>query len=83
MLPDEWLRKTRKKTIGTKQTVKAVQKGLAKTVFVARDAENHVIDPLRKLCAEKGIEVITVETMAELGRACGIEVGSASAAILE
>lgn len=83
MLAEEWLKKARKKTIGTKQTLKSVQKGLAKAVFVAKDADNHVTDPLRRLCAEKGIEVITVETMAELGRACGIEVGSASAAILE
>jgi large subunit ribosomal protein L7A len=83
MLPDEWLRKTKKKTIGTKQTIKAVQKGLAKIVFIAKDADNHVTEPLRKLCAEKGIEVISLETMEELGRVCGIEVAAASAAIIE
>ena len=47
-----------------------------------RKKEDHVINPLVKLCKEKGIEVITVDSMLELGKACGIEVGSASAAIV-
>ncbi|MHB1419796.1 MAG: ribosomal L7Ae/L30e/S12e/Gadd45 family protein [Bacillota bacterium] len=77
------LKNAKKKTIGTKQTIKAVQKGTAHVVYIARDAEPHVTEPLSKLCSEKGMEMIYVETMAELGQACGIEVGSASAAIVE
>ncbi|KKM12678.1 50S ribosomal protein L7Ae/L30e/S12e/Gadd45 [Clostridiales bacterium PH28_bin88] len=83
MRPEERLKNARKKTIGTKQTTKAVQKGTARMVFVAKDAETRVIDPLIKLCTEKAVEVVTVPSMTELGRACGIEVGSASAAILD
>lgn len=82
MMPYERLRNAVKKTIGTKQTTKAVQKHTAAIVYVAKDAEPHVINPLVKLCKEKGIEVITVDSMLELGKACGIEVGSASAAIV-
>ena len=78
---DERLKKA-KKTIGTKQTTKAVQKGIARVVYLASDAEKHITGPLLKLCAEKDVEVIMVESMAELGQACGIEVGSASAAII-
>ncbi|MHB1128138.1 MAG: ribosomal L7Ae/L30e/S12e/Gadd45 family protein [Bacillota bacterium] len=77
------LKNAKKKTIGTKQTIKAILKGNAQTVYIARDAEPHVTEPLSKLCSEKGLETIYVETMAELGLACGIEVGSASAAIIE
>lgn len=79
----ERIRAAKKKTVGTKQTTKAVQKGNARLVFVARDAEARVIEPLLALCREKGVEVVMVDSMEELGRACGIEVGSASAAILE
>jgi len=78
---DERLKKA-KKTIGTKQTTKAVQKGIARVVYLASDAEKHITEPLLKLCSEKAVEVIMVESMAELGQACGIEVGSASAAII-
>lgn len=77
------LRAAKKKTVGTKQTLKAVSKGNAKVVFVAGDAEEHIIRGLIKACAENGVEVVRVETMTELGEACGIEIGAAAAAITE
>lgn len=82
-MPLEQLRTATKKTIGTKQTLKAVEKGQAKQVFVAADAEEYVLQPLLRLCQEKGIPVLRIDSMRDLGKACGIEVGSASAAILE
>ncbi|MGI6712033.1 MAG: L7Ae/L30e/S12e/Gadd45 family ribosomal protein [Bacillota bacterium] len=75
--------KDSKKVVGTKQTLKAVQKNIAVKVFVAEDAETRVLMPLFELCSEKNIEVIKVESMAELGKACGIDVGTASAAIVQ
>lgn len=79
----ERLKAARKKTIGTKQTAKAVDKGLARAVFVARDAEEYVVRELLKACRKQAIPVVEVESMAVLGRTCGIEVGAASAAIIE
>lgn len=79
----ERLRNAKKKVVGTKRTLRAVQKGEAKVVFVASDAEARVTEPLLRACREKGVEVITVDSMAELGEACAIDVGSASAAIIE
>lgn len=79
----ESLSKSTNKTVGTKQTLKAVQAGQAKTVFVAKDAEQHVLDPLLALCREKNLNVVWVESMQELGKACGIDVGAASASIFE
>lgn len=79
----ERIKAAKKRAVGTRETTKAVQKGLARVVFIAKDAEAHVTEPLLSLCREKGIEVIMVDSMRELGRACGIEVSSASAAILE
>lgn len=69
-------------TVGTKQTKKAIQNNKVKLVFVARDAEARVTDPVIKLCQEKGIDVEYVDSMKELGSACNIDVGSAVAGIL-
>ena len=81
-MPLERVKKAKKKTIGTKQTLKAVQKGQAIAVFVARDADDRVIEPLLKLCEEKMLEVVTVESMKELGKSLQHRCGAASVAIL-
>lgn len=81
-MPLEKLKAARKRTIGTKQTQKAVEKDTVKQVYIALNAEAQVTRPLENLCKEKGIEISYVETMEILGKACGIDVGSASAAIL-
>ncbi|MCR6543948.1 ribosomal L7Ae/L30e/S12e/Gadd45 family protein [Dehalobacterium formicoaceticum] len=77
------LLKNCKKSIGTKQTLKAIQKGSAIEVLIAKDAESHVVAPLYDLCAENRVAVKEVESMAALGKACGIDVGTASVAILK
>ncbi|MBZ4688692.1 MAG: large subunit ribosomal protein [Clostridia bacterium] len=69
------------KTVGAKQTKKAINNGKVQVVFVARDAEARVTDPLIKLCKEKGLEIVYVDTMKELGEACKIDVGAATAGI--
>ncbi len=78
----EQLRVAARRTVGTKQTLRAVERGLASAVFVARDAEPHVVRHLIGLCRQRGVPVHEVETMQALGRACGVEVGAASAAVL-
>ncbi len=72
-----------RKTVGAKQTQKALEKGQVKVVYIARDAEDRVTSPLLHICEEKGIEVVFVDSMQELGNACGIKVGAALAAVLE
>lgn len=75
--------KNSKKTIGTKQTMKAVQKGLALKVYVAEDADPYVVNPLLALCQEMNVPVVPVESMADLGRACNVDVGTASVAVVK
>lgn len=77
------LKATRHKTVGAKQTAKALQKGEVRVVFVARDADEAVTREIVRLSREHGIELIYVDTMAALGKACGIEVGAATAALLK
>jgi len=75
--------KARRRTVGTKETLKALERGEPKAVFVAEDAERRVVEPVLRLCAEKNVPVVRVESMEALGRACGIKVGCASASIIE
>ena len=69
--------------VGAKQLKKAVKAGRAKYVFLAENADPAVTEPLEILCTANHIQITWVRTMAELGRACGIEVGAAAAAVLK
>ena len=68
--------------VGAKQLKKAVRDDRARCVFLARNADPAVTEPLAELCAQHHIPITWVASMADLGRACGIEVGAAAAAIL-
>lgn len=74
--------KAANRVIGIKQVTKAVNKSLALQVFIAADADERVVIPLKRLCAEKDVETLETATMQELGRACQIEVGAAAVAVL-
>lgn len=70
------------KVVGVKQTRRALNDGRAKTVFLAQDADPALTEPLAELAGSKEVPVIWTEHMKELGKACGIAVGSAVAAIV-
>ena len=71
-----------KVVVGTKQLKKAVRDGRARYVFLAENADPAVTEPLERLCADNHIQITWVSRMEDLGRACGIEVGAAAAAVL-
>ena len=71
------------KVVGVKQSKKAIRDGNAQTVFVADDAEQRVIHPIRELCSEMQVELVEVPTMVELGDAAGIDVGAAVVTIVK
>lgn len=71
-----------KKVVGAKQTVKHVKGGRAAAVYIARDAEEKVTKPIEDLCKQNNVELIYVNTMKELGHICGIDVGAATAALI-
>ena len=75
--------KTAKKVTGAKQVTRALKHGSASRVFLAENADPRVTEPVQALCQEHGVEIETVPTMAELGTACGIAVGSAVAAMID
>ena len=67
---------------GIKQAMKAVRRSRAAAVFVADDADAHVLEDLLRACDLEDIPVEHVDSMAELGKACGIQVKASAAAVL-
>ena len=74
--------KQRKVVVGSKQLRKALEKGRVECVFLAENADPAITDPIEEMCRKLHIRITWVRTMAEIGRACGIEVGAAAAAVL-
>ncbi len=68
--------------VGLKQSKKAIEAGEALLVFVARDADSHVVFPLERLCEKKNVEVVYVNNMKELAKACHVDVPTAVATLL-
>jgi large subunit ribosomal protein L7A len=69
--------------VGLKQTLKAIQRGEAKEVIIAQDADAHVIGQIQTACADHEVPVSFVDSKRELGKVSGIDVGAASVAIVE
>ncbi len=68
--------------VGAKQLRKAVEKGSAKTVYLAQNADPAITQPLETMCLQNKIECVWVSDMVQLGHACGIDVGAAAAAVI-
>lgn len=79
----EALKQAEQHTVGVKQTEKSVARQVAEVVYIANDADDRVTSKLSLLCQEHHVPVVTEGNMLELGRACGINVKAAAAAILK
>ncbi len=69
---------------GTNETTKAVERGIAKLVYIATDVDPpEIVAHLPLICEEKNIPYVYVKSKADLGKAVGIDVSCASAAIID
>ncbi|MBM7704972.1 50S ribosomal protein L7ae-like protein [Metabacillus iocasae] len=68
--------------VGTKQTVKALKKGIVKEVFIAEDADSLVTQAVIETANALKISLTYVDSTKKLGKACKIEVGASSVAII-
>jgi large subunit ribosomal protein L7A len=68
--------------VGAKQLKKALNNGKAAQVYLAENADPALVEPIEALCRQKQVAYTWVRSMADLGHACGIEVGAAAAATL-
>ncbi|MGM9529017.1 MAG: ribosomal L7Ae/L30e/S12e/Gadd45 family protein [Phascolarctobacterium sp.] len=77
------LKQAEQRTVGVKQTQKAVVKQVAEVVYIASDADERVTGKLLELCQASNVPTVTTESMLEIGKACSINVKAAAAAILK
>ena len=69
---------------GTNEATKAIERGTSKLIIIAEDVEPpEVVAHLPILCDEQGTAYAFVPSKQELGKALGIEITSAAAAILD
>ena len=69
---------------GTNEATKAIERGTSKLVVIAEDVEPpEVVAHLPIICEEQGAAYAFVPSKQELGKALGIDVTSAAAAILD
>lgn len=69
---------------GINEVTKSIERGDAKLVAIAEDVDpKEIVMHLPVLCDEKRCKYIHVPSKEELGRAVGINVGTASACIID
>lgn len=81
-MKDLEITKPDKIVVGAKQTLRAIKEGNALKVYIAQDADTHVVSEVNNLAKENGLSIIYVKSKHELGRACKIQVNAATVAIL-
>ncbi len=80
----ELARKTGKIKKGTNEATKALERGNAKLVVYAKDANpKEIVMHIPVLAKEKNIPVFEVSQKAELGAAAGLEVSTVAVAIID
>ncbi|MDB5085798.1 MAG: ribosomal protein L7ae-like protein [Bacilli bacterium] len=77
------VKQARKLAIGTNQTLKSLENQVVKSVVLSKDADRQLITPIVSLCQQKGTPLVWVDSMKQLGKACGIAVAAAAVAIVE
>ncbi|MEH7480657.1 50S ribosomal protein L7ae-like protein [Neobacillus drentensis] len=68
--------------IGTKQTVKALKDGNVRELIIASDADAKVTAKVVDVALDINVPILYVDSMIKLGKACGIEVGASTVAII-
>ena len=75
--------KTKEHVAGFKQSKKVLEAGKAELVYVARDADMHIVFPIERLCSENDVKIEYVNNMKELAKASGVEVPTAVVTIVK
>ena len=69
---------------GSNEATKAIERGIAQLVLIGGDVEPaEIVMHLGPLCDEKKIPYLFISKQNDIGTACGLEVGSAAAAIVK
>ena len=73
--------KNASKVVGTRRLLRAIQAGEIAEAYIARDADLFIVRQVREACNQANVRMVEVDTMVQVGQACGVEVKTASAGI--
>lgn len=80
----ERIKKGGKIKVGSNEVTKAIERGEAKLVVIAKDVDpKEIIMHLPLLCNERNIAYTYIDTKKELGEKAGISVGTAAIAVVD
>jgi len=80
----ELAKKSGKIRKGTNEATKAIEKGTAKLVVVAKDVNPpEIVMHISPLCKEKNIPCVQIGTKDDLGAAAGLAVGTCAIAVVQ
>ena len=68
-----------KTVVGLRQAIRLLEEKNVQKAFVAKDADQHILNPLLDLLNEQNIEIVYIETKKELGKMAKLDVPAAIA----
>ena len=71
------------KVVGLKQTVRSIENGKAKLVYIASDADRRLIVKLKDLANMHQVKYHMVDSMLELGKMAGLKIEASACCILK
>lgn len=71
------------KVCGIKRVLESIINDTAGCVIVSNDSESFIMETIKEACEGKQVELIQSCKGKELGKACGIQVATATVAILK
>lgn len=75
--------KSNNKVVGAKQVRRALESSEAQMIYIAKDADEQIVSDIEEDSKNKQIQILYVDSMKELGEACGIDINAAVAALLK
>ncbi len=67
--------------VGSRQVLRAIKAGSLSVVYLANDSDTFNFQQILRAAEAAGVPVIRVESMKELGKACKVDVATATAGI--
>lgn len=72
-----------KRIVGLKQVLKGISVGIFQKIYIASDVDEVLRQKIISACSECGMLYEDSFSMNELGQACAIDVGAATAGVLK
>ena len=72
-----------RKAVGSKAVLRALKAGEAVRVYIASDTDTFLYQKVVRAAEDAGLRPVKAPSVKELGKACGLEIGCAAAALLK